>query len=204
MGGTSSDSPDPGRPGLRRAARRPSVCDVIAHVHLGLAEMITGFAYPTDAPADTDFVSYWQPRTEPDPAPGDPGRDVAHARFVRLLSSAYATPAGFIAHVRPTVDAARRFVARAGDGRIEFQGHTLEISDFVVTWVVEIAVHHLDVLVGLPDRPGPPAEALALVASTVDGLRGSAERPDDWDDETYALAGAGRIPADLKGLPVLG
>jgi uncharacterized protein (TIGR03083 family) len=177
------------------------VCDVIAHLHLGLAEMITGFAYPTDDPADTDFCSYWHPDATPDPA-----TDVAHARFVRLLSSAYARPAGMVVHVRRTVDALRRFVARAEDGRIRFQGHTLPVGDFVATWVVEIAVHHLDVLVDLPDLPAPPPEALALVAETLDGLRGTTHRPEGWDDVTYALVGSGRLPAppDLGDFPYLG
>ncbi|TQS39916.1 maleylpyruvate isomerase N-terminal domain-containing protein [Cryptosporangium phraense] len=175
------------------------VCDVIAHLHLGLAEMITGFAYPTDAPADTDFVSYWRHRPAADPA-----RDVAQARFVRLVSSAYAKPSGLIGHVRPTVDAARRFVALAGDGRIEFQDQILPVGDFIATWVVEIALHHLDVLVDLPGLPRPPANALALIATTLDDLRGDPTRPHDWDDETYALAGSGRIPTDLPGFPLLG
>ena len=31
-------------------------------------------------------------------------------------------------------------------GRVAFQGHVLEVRDFLATWVVELALHHLDLL----------------------------------------------------------
>ena len=172
------------------------VSDVVAHLHLGLSEMITGFAYRVEGPPDTDAATYWQRSSAP-----DPDADIAQIRFARLLSSAYGRPSGLVRHVRPTLAALRRFVADADEGCVLFQGHTLTMGNFVATWVVEIALHHLDVLPELPGMPEPP---LALVVRTLDGLRGTSDRPDGWDDVTYALIGAGRVPADLPGFPLLG
>ncbi|GAA0260393.1 maleylpyruvate isomerase N-terminal domain-containing protein [Cryptosporangium japonicum] len=170
------------------------VADVLAHLHLGLSEMITGFAYRVDAPPDTDFLTYWSGYPEP-----DPDAAVGQIRFARLLASAYGRPTGLLDHFRPTLEAVRRFVAQADDGCVRFQGHVLPLGDFVATWVVEIVVHHLDVLVELPG----PTPDLTLAVRTLDGLRGEGDRPADWDDVTYVLAGSGRIPGP-KGYPLLG
>lgn len=171
------------------------VADVVAHLHLGLAEAVTAFAYRVDGPPDTDYLTYWS--GYPDP---DPDATLGQIRFARLLSSAYGRPSGLLRHTRPTLDALRRFVAQADDGCVAFQGRTLTIGDFVATWAVEIAVHHLDVLVELTGLPEPD---LTLVVRTLDGLGGDAARQAGWDDVAYVLAGTGRVPGP-DGFPLLG
>lgn len=52
--------------------------DVLAHLHLGLVEMLAGFPARTDRPADTDLATYW---TAPPPGSEQPGW--AHERFAR-------------------------------------------------------------------------------------------------------------------------
>lgn len=55
-----------------------------------------------------------------------------------------------------TLRGLRRLVADLdGPYRLEFQGHVLDVGDFVGTWVVEVVVHHLDMTVALPGRTGP-------------------------------------------------
>jgi hypothetical protein len=171
--------------------------DVLAHLHLGLVEMLAGFPARTDRPADADLATYW---TAPPPGPEQPGW--AHERFARAVAAAYARPTGQIVHVAMTLRGLRRLVADLdGPYRLEFQGHVLDVGDFVGTWVVEVVVHHLDMTVALPDAPAPPASGLAVVRETVTRLAG----PDvvaGWGDDTaLALAATGREPGMT---PVLG
>ena len=63
-------------------------------------------------------------------------------------------------------------------------------------WAVEFCVHHLDLLVGVPDRPGPRPAAFQLALSTIDGLLGELQRPASWDELTYLRKATGREPLD--------
>ncbi len=58
-------------------------------------------------------------------------------------------------------------------------------------WAVELAIHHLDLLVGLAEQPAPRPRALELGARTLDGLLGAARRA-CWDRSTYLRKGTGR------------
>lgn len=165
------------------------VADVLAHLHLGLAEMLAGFPARTDRPADTTFATYW--RSFP-PDAGDP--EWAQVRFARALAAAYAAPTGQLRHVRTTVHGLRRLVADLRDPyRLEFQGHVLDVSDFLATWVVEVVVHHLDMTVDLPGAPAPPPSGLAVVRGTAAALLPDPAVLDGWDDDTaLALVVTGR------------
>jgi Mycothiol maleylpyruvate isomerase N-terminal domain len=176
-----------------------AVCDVLLHLDLGAQEILIGLASPTDRPADTDFASYWRKCCG-----GDEGPDLASARFVRLSASAFARPSGVVAKLHRLIGAARRQAAAVPAGRrLEFQGHVLPAGDFLATWVVEGAVHHLDMAVELPGLPAPAPGALAVVRETLDALLGGAP-PLDWDDATYALKGTGRLALSGRDRDALG
>lgn len=178
------------------------VSDVLAHLHLGLIEMVCGFPMRTNAPSDVDVATYW---TVPLPDADQPGW--AHVRFARALSSTYARPTGLVGHMRPVLTALRRIATELHEPyRIEFQGHVIEVSDFVATWVVETVVHHLDVTVELDGLPAPPPSSLAVGRDTVAALLPEPERVDapGWDDVTLLLAGTGRIPLDDGARAALG
>lgn len=171
--------------------------DVLAHLHLGLVEMLAGFPARTDRPADADLATYW---TAPPPGSEQPGW--AHERFARAVAAAYARPTGQVAHVATTVRGLRRLVADLRRPyRLEFQGVVLDVGDFVATWVVEVVVHHLDMTVVLPDAPAPPESGLAVVRETVLRLAGDAAVAGWEDDTALALAATGREPGMT---PVLG
>ena len=166
------------------------VADVLAHLHLGLVEMLAGFPARTDRPADTTFASYWAAFP-----PGGEEPDWAHVRFARGIAAAYARPSAQVIHVRTTVRGLRRLVADlSGRHRIEFQGHVLEVSDFVAPWVVEVVVHHLDMTVDLSGAPEPPASGLAVVRETVAALLPDPVALDGRDDTSVALVATGRVP----------
>lgn len=173
------------------------VADVLAHLHLGLVEMLAGFPARTGRPADATFATYWSAF----PPDGDVA-GWAHVRFARALAAAYTRPSAQVGHVATTVAGLHRLVGDlAAPHRLEFQGHVLEVSDFVASWTVEVVVHHLDMTVELPGAPAPPSSGLAVVRDTVAALVPDPAVLDGWDDRALALAATGREP----GLPpVLG
>jgi hypothetical protein len=133
-----------------------------------------------------------------------PDDDLAHARFVRLVASAYSRPSGLVAHLRKLTGAAlRQARAASPDQRLDFQEHVLPVGDFLATWVVEAAVHHLDLVLELPDAPPPATASLQITRATLDALLGQPV-PVPWDDATYALKATGRLPVSGEDRAALG
>jgi uncharacterized protein (TIGR03083 family) len=162
--------------------------DVLVHVHLGLQDMLLGLVTPTDTDPDTDAASYWR-REVPT---NDPDADrIAAVRFVRLLGAAYRRPTGLVNHLRPTAHGIARAVAALPPGALRFQGHVLSTGDFLTTWAVELAVHHLDLGRELELDPPAPA-AVRLARTTVESLA-EGQLPKEWSDELTVLLGTGRL-----------
>jgi hypothetical protein len=183
-----------------------TVGDVIVHVHMGLQEMLLGLVSPAASAPDTDAASYWTAALPTNDSQAD---RLDNVRFVRLLGAAYRRPTGLVRHLLPTVEGVRSAVTTLPARAIRFQGHVLSSGDFLTTWAVELAIHHLDLTRELPLTP-PTAQSLHLTRATVETLAG-APLPPTWDDRTVALLGAGRIPPDATQtaaagtrLPVLG
>lgn len=63
-------------------------------------------------------------------------------------------------------------------------------ADLGRTLVVEAAVHHLDCLLELPDRPSPAQEAIRVTAATMSALAGV----DLPATQEWVLKGTGRLP----------
>lgn len=186
-----------------------TVGDVFVHVHLGIQEMLLGLVTPTDADPDVDAATYWRqevPRTDPD------ADSLAGARFVRLLGAAYRRPVGAVAHLRITAAGVATAVRRLRPGAVRFQGHVLSTGDFLATWVLELAVHQLDLGREL-DVPEPTAAAMGITTETLRCLAGESFPP-AWSAKTTVLVGAGRValtrdeadaaPGLAARLPVLG
>jgi hypothetical protein len=112
---------------------------------------------------------------------------------VQRLATAYRRPTSAVAHLRETADGLVRAVRAAAPGAVRFQGHVLATGDFLATWAVELAVHHLDIGRDL-DLPAPYPGALRMARETVEALVG--ELPPEWSDETAVLAGTGRLELD--------
>jgi hypothetical protein len=164
---------------------------VIAHVHLGLQEMLLGFVDPTDEPATVDAASYW---SAPVPATDADAEGVDQVRFVQRLAAAYRSPGGVVAHLCMTATGVRRAALAARGPAFRFQGHVLLLGDFLATWVVELAVHQLDLARELDLAP-PPPDALSLARRTVEALADGA-LPTEWPDELAVLIGSGRVDLD--------
>jgi uncharacterized protein (TIGR03083 family) len=181
-----------------------TVGPLVVHLLYDAERALVGFASPSVAEADRDFVSYWQ--DFPARAAGDPEPDTS---FVRTVASAYRRPSRtLVGHWREVSEAAARAATLAliDKGRkIETQGHVLRASDFVATLVLEATVHHLDLILELPDAPEPDPEALQVTARTLDGLFGpEAWDVIGWDTTTYVLKATGRLPLTEDDLDMLG
>lgn len=189
---------------------RPSRCagwavtDVLYHQLLDARRALRTLASPAQEPADVDAVTYWQayqPQRDNTGAIPDP-QSAAHARYVRIAASAY--PPGQLAwEWRETSAAACRAAQACPHEAVTTQGHVLLTADFLATLAVEAAVHYLDLTVALPAAPAPDPGSLALVRRTFDGLLG-ATIPAGWDDISYALKGAGRVPLSETDRDIIG
>jgi Mycothiol maleylpyruvate isomerase N-terminal domain len=171
-----------------------AVGDVLYHQLLDARRALRTFASPSAAPPDVDDVGYWRaysPQSGEHEALGS-AEAAAHARYVRIVASAY--PPGALAwEWRETAAAACRAARACPHPAVTTQGHVLTTADFIATLAVEAAVHYLDLTVGLPSAPPPDALSLALVRRVLDGLLGT-PMPGGWDDRAYALKGTGRMP----------
>jgi hypothetical protein len=88
---------------------------------------------------------------------------------------------------------------RLGGSRpgLSSQGHILRVGDLLSTLVVEAAMHHLDLVVGL-DRPGPGELAVEHISSALTGLLGH-PAPVGIDRARWILIATGRSrPTDLE------
>jgi hypothetical protein len=74
------------------------------------------------------------------------------------------------------------------EGNVRFQGKRMASGDFLATWVVELAVHQLDL--GLD---GEAPSGLAWTRRTLEAIAGS-DLPSDLDDRSAVLIGLGRVP----------
>ena len=168
-----------------------TVADVVVHVHLGLQEMVLGLVTPTRDEPDTDAASYWRVELKTN----DPDADqVDQIRFVRLLAAAYRRPAGIVGHLRWTAECVSVAAAKLEPINLRSQGRVIRSGDFLATWAVELAIHHLDLTEELQLR-APACSALTLARQTVEALLGGS-LPQDWNDALAVLIGAGRIQPD--------
>ncbi len=168
-----------------------AVGDVLYHQLLDARRALRTFATPGSGPPDRDDISYWRPFSADGEIP--PGSDAAaeHARHVRIAASAF-SPAKLTWEWTDTAEAACRAARACPYELVATQGHVLRAADFMGTLAVEAAVHYLDLAPGLADPPPSDPIPLRLVRRVLDGLLGE-RLPLDWDDETCALKGTGRV-----------
>ncbi len=163
--------------------------EVLVHVRSGLQEMALARVVPGET-ADHDAASYWQGHREAsgaDPVPG--------ILWGRRLAGAYTRPRDAVRHLSDVADAAVAAARAMPEGCVRFQGQRLLTGDFLATWVVELAVHHLDLDLDEDDVPN----GLTWTRATLEALA-EAALPSDLDDRQAVLVGLGRVacPAGMR------
>jgi uncharacterized protein (TIGR03083 family) len=186
---------------LPSGCRGWTVCDLLLHLTLDPQRALVALATPADGPADVDFISYFRAY----PGAGDVSAAVAHAQWVRRTASAFNRPRGVVERWTETAPATAYAVSQADPaGFLRTQSLVLAVPDFVSTLVTEAVIHHLDLIVSLPDAPEPAPEAAAVALSTVDGLAGSDGLPAHWSEREALLKGSGREELTDEDREVLG
>ncbi|MFE6684858.1 maleylpyruvate isomerase N-terminal domain-containing protein [Streptomyces sp. NPDC057743] len=185
-----------------------AVRDLVFHCLSDVQRGLVALHTPADGPPDRDAVTYWRD-WRPDRA------GAAHERRWARVGASMFPDFGPLRESYVETAAAVVVAATEADPerRVGTQGHVLTTRDMLATLAVEAAIHHLDLVVALPDAPGPAAAGLAAVRTTLDGLLGRPV-PVDWDDAHYARAATGRAPLtdaerrvlgpDLARFPLLG
>ncbi|MET9361732.1 maleylpyruvate isomerase N-terminal domain-containing protein [Streptomyces sp. NPDC006632] len=165
-----------------------AVRDLVFHCLADAQRGLVALHSPAEGPADRDAVTYWRD-WQPDAVGAAHGR-----RWSRVGASMFLDFGQLRELYLETTAALVVAAGRADIGlRIGTQGHVLTVGDLLTTLAVEATVHHLDLIVGLPDARHPSAAGLTCVRATLDGLLGRTV-PVDWDDEHYARAATGRVP----------
>lgn len=166
--------------------------EVVVHLRLGLEEMVGVCAMQVDDPCDHDAASYWASFA------ADDDDQVPHILWMRRTATAYNRPEGALRHLDDVAAMLRVALARLPDQPVLFQGKTMTSGDFLATWVVELAVHHLD----LGEEAGHPTPgSLTAVRRTVEAIA-DVDLPHTWNDEVAALIALGRVPLPID-LPEL-
>lgn len=158
--------------------------DVVVHVRAGLEEMVGVCAAQVDDPPGHDAASYWASFAEADDDP------VPRILWMRRTAAAYNRPSDALGHLRDVAATTHIALAQMPDRQVLFQGKVMTSGDFLATWVVELAVHHLDLG---EDAGHPTPESLHVVRRTVEAVA-DVDLPHDWEDEEAALVALGRVP----------
>ncbi|MET9570133.1 maleylpyruvate isomerase N-terminal domain-containing protein [Streptomyces virginiae] len=165
-----------------------AVRDLVFHCLSDAQRGLVALHTPAGRAPDRDAVTYWED-WRPEPLGAANGR-----RFTRVVASMFLHIDQLCELYSQTAAAVVNAAASAApDQPVATQGHVLKAGDLIRTLAVEATIHHLDLVVSLPDAPGPSAEGLGQARRTLDGLLGRPV-PAPWDDAQYARVATGRAP----------
>ncbi|MBT2409955.1 maleylpyruvate isomerase N-terminal domain-containing protein [Streptomyces sp. ISL-12] len=176
---------------------RPSGCtgwlvrDLVCHLVIDAQDVLITLATPVAAAPTRDAVTYWEVTGAP-----PSGDDPLDALTVRL-AAAYQDPGLLEFHLDDVGSAAGR-AAELADPELTVgtRGQVLTAGDYLLAYVLEWTLHHLDLVARLPGAPRPPAEGLARSRELLERIAGTAF-PASFSDTDALLLGTGRrVPTD--------
>jgi uncharacterized protein (TIGR03083 family) len=181
---------------------RPTRCtpwtcaDLVSHVRTGFARVPEVLAGPEPDAAEIDAAGYFRPDHRFDP-------EVDAARVAAAQSDALAGPAEAAADLESVCRQALSAAERAPAGRLVHTRHgdAMTLSDFLVTRVVEVAAHGLDLADAVAAPPWLTEPAAAVVFGLLFGPQWTdVVRTTGWDRAQLLRAATGRSPDAI--LPV--
>ncbi|ADI03929.1 hypothetical protein SBI_00808 [Streptomyces bingchenggensis BCW-1] len=171
---------------------QPSGCagwlvrDLVCHLVIDAQDVLITLVTPTEAEPTRDAVTYWAVTDTP-----PTGDDPLDALTVRL-AAAYEEPGLLKFHLDDVGSAAGRAAELADPAlRVSTQDMVLTAGDYLVAYVLEWTLHHLDLMAHLPNVAEPPAEGLAGSRVMLEKIAGAAF-PTSWSDKDALLVGTGR------------
>lgn len=178
---------------------RPSGCtgwlvrDLVCHLVIDSQDVLITLVTPADTEPTRDALTYWE-ITEAPPT----GEDPLDALTVRL-AAAYGEPWLLKFHLDDVGSAAGRAAELADPGaRVSTRDEVLTAGDYLLTYVMEWTLHHLDLIAHLQHVAGPPAEGLARSRQMLEQIAG-ATFPASFSDADSLLVGTGRrAPTDAE------
>jgi len=182
---------------------RPTGCppwtvrDLLAHVHTAVRRTLDMLEGPTPAAAEVDAVGYYRPDHRFDAA-ADAERVAAAQRETTDGQSL----------VDGIADACRRVAAAGPADRLVTTRHgdAMTLDDFVVTRVVEVAVHGVDLALALDRPPWTTQAARRVVLDLFPAAAHAAAEQFGWDDQMFLAKATGRAPlvgAEREAAPAI-
>jgi hypothetical protein len=141
---------------------------------------------PAETEPTRDALTYWHV-TETPPTGDDP----LDALIVRL-AAAYEEPQPLKFHLDDVGSAAGRAAELADPAvRVSTRDEVLTVGDYLSAYVLELTLHHLDLIAHLPDAAEPSAEALSRSREMLEEIAGAAF-PASFSDKDALSVGTGR------------
>ncbi|MEU3270004.1 maleylpyruvate isomerase N-terminal domain-containing protein [Saccharomonospora sp. NPDC006951] len=175
---------------------RPSGCagwlvrDLVCHLVIDAQDVLITLVTPVDAEPTTDAVGYWK---LVDPPRGDDPLDA----LIPRLAAAYGDPELLRFHLGDVGSAAGRAAALADRAAtIGTQDMVLTAGDYLTAYVLEWALHHLDLIACLPSAEEPPEETLAQARGMLERIIGSPLPASLSDKDALLVVTGRRSPTD--------
>lgn len=164
-------------------------------VRLSAFPVQSGITVPDRGSLPTvDAITYWD--VLPEPPTGDDPLDA----LIPRLAAAYGDPGLLKFHLDDVGSAAGRAADLADPAaHVSTRDEVLTVGDYLSAYVLEWALHHLDLIAYLPHSVRmPPAETLAAARASLEAIAGT-PFPASLSDRDALLIGTGRrTPTDAE------
>ncbi len=167
-----------------------NVQELFAHVHMGVARISTALTQPTGPGPLIDAARYYRRDHR-----FSPETDAERIASAQCAAASWAGGRALAAAFDRDWRHALQLVAAEAPGRTVSTRHgdLMPLHEFLITRVVELAVHGLDLALALRRPPWLTDDAAAVVTELLTG--GVRAGPAGWDQLTLVRKATGREPA---------
>ncbi|WP_269802683.1 maleylpyruvate isomerase N-terminal domain-containing protein [Actinocorallia populi] len=165
-----------------------TVRDLVGHLTVVISWLPAMLTDPAPSRAEVSAAAYYRPDDR-----FSPQTDQARVALARAKAAAHATPPDLVEDFAATWRLAHALCAAEPAPRVvrTRHGDAMLLADFLLTRLVELTLHGLDLAAALARTPWPTPHAARAVEHL---LLGGASRPDGWDRATFLRKATGRLP----------